>query len=143
MSRPNLKRAAIQARTQARRQLLQTLYQWQITGEGKEETLRKRIVPNAYDVDEFYFDQAWQYITEHGKDLDALAQPHMKRLPSSLDPVERAALWIGLFELSQRKDIHPTVVINEAVELAKKFGSDEGYKFINGILDNVRKSLEN
>jgi transcription antitermination protein NusB len=60
---------------------------------------------------------------------------------NALDPVELAILRMGIYELSQRLDIHYRVIINEALELAKKFGSIEGYKFVNGVLDQAARTL--
>lgn len=141
---PNLKRQAIQARSQARYELLQLLYQWQMQADEAPEA----VLDNRFDnerrreKDGFYFDEAWQHISRHADELAGLFRPFLQRRPfTALDPVERAILWIAAFELTRRKDIHPTVVINEAVELAKTFGADESYKFINGILDKLAKSL--
>ena len=53
-----------------------------------------------------------------------------------------AILRISVYPLIYQKDIHPTIVINEAVDISKEFGSDDSYKFINAVLDNVRKDLE-
>ena len=61
------------------------------------------------------------------------------RKVSLLDPVERAILWIGVYEIDERPDIHPTVTINEAVELAKQFGAADSYKYINATLDKLGK----
>lgn len=141
MSKPSLKRQAIEARGHARRQLLQSLYQWQISADDADNVRHHQLLnPEYQDMDNDYFNQAWAHITEHSAALDALAAPFMERNAQAIDPVEHAILWIGFFELTQRKDIHPTVVINEAIELAKQFGSDDGYKFINGILDKYQKS---
>ena len=144
MNKPAGKRRGVARRSRTRRQLLQTLYQWQLSGDGPE-TVKANQIPNpeAGDLDLPYFDQAWAYITAHRDRLDAVATPYMNRAATQLDPVERAILWIGLFEFGERGDIHPNVVIDEAVELAKHFGSDESYKFINGVLDRINKSPQN
>lgn len=141
--KPNLKRQAIKARSQARYELLQLLYQWQLQEDSPEAVRHNRLESDKrQDIDHFYFDEAWHYITAHHISLSELYFAHLQRRPfSSLDPIERAILWIGAFELTKRPDIHPTVIINEAVELAKKFGADESYKFINGILDKLSKNL--
>lgn len=144
MKEPSLKRQAIEQRSRARRQLIQTLYQWQLSGDEPAVVKANQIInPGVGELDEYYFDQAWDVITLQTDSLEALAIPYLPRPVNQLDPVERAILWLGLFELSQRKDIHPRVVINEAIELAKQFASDDGYKFINGVLDKVSKSLAN
>lgn len=144
MKPPIEKRHGVARRSRTRRQLLQTLYQLQLSG-GDPETVKANQIldPEAGMLDLPYFDQAWAYIVTHRDHLDAVATPYMNRAATKLDPVERAILWIGLFELGERRDIHPSVVIDEAIELAKRFGSDESYKFINGVLDRINKSPQN
>ena len=141
MKTPNLKRQAIEQRTRARRELLQLLYQWQISGDKPDSVLRQRFQHHP-DLDEDYFAAAWQGITTDPQALEDKYQPFMSRKAALLDPVERAILWIGAWELTNRFDIHPTVTINEAIEIAKQFGSDDGYKFINGTLDKLAKTLK-
>ena len=121
----NLKRQAIEQRSRARRQLLQALYQWQMSGDDPWSVRRNRLVdPKTGDIDDDY-----------------RVSEHTHRRPSTLDPVERAILWIGVYELIERFDIHPTVTINEAVELAKQFGAADSYKYINATLDQLGKAL--
>ena len=138
---PNLKRQAIEQRSRARRQLLQILYQWQISGDEPRQAYLNRLTdPNTGDVDQHYFDDAYGYICEHNDDLEALYSDYMSRQPKFLDPIERAILWIGAYEIRQRFDIHHSVSINEAVELAKQFGGEDSYKFINATLDKLAKN---
>lgn len=140
---PNLKRQAIEQRSRARRQLLQILYQWQISGDEPRQAYLNRLTdPQTGDIDQHYFDDAYAYICEHHSALEASYSDHMSRQPKFLDPIERAILWIGAYELSQRFDIHPSVSINEAVELAKQFGGEDSYKFINATLDKLAKSTQ-
>ena len=56
-----------------------------------------------------------------------------------MNPVELAILRLGAFELSKRIDIPYRVVINEAIELAKKYGATESHKYINGVLDKLAR----
>lgn len=138
---PNLKRQAIEQRSRARRQLLQLLYQWQISGDEPRQAYINRLTdPNTGDIDQHYFDDAYADISDHYADLEASYSAFMSRAPTALDPVERAILWIGAHEILKRIDIHPSVSINEAVELAKQFGGEDSYKFINATLDKLAKS---
>lgn len=141
MKTPNLKRQAIEARARARRELMQLLYQWQINGDSPADTLKRRF-QHHHDLDEEYFAAAWEGITTNPQALEEKYQPFMSRKAELLDPVERAILWIGAWEMSNRFDIHPTVTINEAIEMAKQFGADDSYKFINGTLDKLAKSIK-
>lgn len=141
MKTPNLKRQMIEARSRARRELMQLLYQWQVNGGNAAETLTHRFQQH-HDIDEEYFEAAWHGITENPQALEEKYQPFMSRKAAMLDPVERAILWVGAWELTNRFDIHPTIAINEAIEMAKQFGADDSYKFINGTLDKFAKTLK-
>lgn len=81
-------------------------------------------------------------VLRHGQVLDALIQQHAKnwRL-NRMSLVDRNILRIGVFELSYRPDIPGKVAINEAIELAKKFSTDDAVSFINGVLDAVLKEM--
>ena len=137
---PNLRRRAIEQRSRARRLLLQTLYQWQITGDPPHHVRMNRMEdPKAREIDEDYFATAYTYITTHREELGNRLATVNNRKVSLLDPVERAILWIGAYEIDERPDIHPTVTINEAVELAKQFGAADSYKYINATLDKLGK----
>ena len=137
---PNLRRRAIEQRSRARRLLLQTLYQWQITGDPPHLVRMNRMEdPKAREIDEDYFAAAYTYITTHREELGNRLAIVNNRKVSLLDPVERAILWIGVYEIDERPDIHPTVTINEAVELAKQFGAADSYKYINATLDKLGK----
>jgi N utilization substance protein B len=65
----------------------------------------------------------------------------LDRAIESVDPVERAILRLGAYELSHKPEVPYRVVINEAVELAKVFGAEQGHKFVNGVLDQVAKKV--
>jgi N utilization substance protein B len=73
-------------------------------------------------------------------DLDSSYEQLLDRPLDELDPVERALLRLGTFELKERIDVPYRVVINESVALAKKFGATDSYRYINGVLDKVARS---
>ena len=66
--------------------------------------------------------------------------PHLDREIDRVDPIERAALRIGAYELRHRIDVPYRVVINEAVEVAKRFGTEYGHTYVNGVLDKLAAS---
>jgi len=66
-------------------------------------------------------------------------EEHLDRGKDDLGAVELALLRIGSYELAERVDIPYKVVINEAVNLAKKFGATDSFKYINGLLDKVAR----
>ena len=89
------------------------------------------------EVDRDYFDALWRGVTGEYDSLMAELAPHVDRSVDALSPIERAVLAIAAWELVHRLDIPYRVVINEAVELAKRYGGTDGYKFVNGVLDKV------
>jgi len=73
--------------------------------------------------------------------LDGMLGDWIDRPVAQLDPVEHAVLWIGIDELRAHLEVPYRVVLNESVELAKKFGATEGHKFINAVLDRAARQL--
>ena len=73
--------------------------------------------------------------------LDEIIEPFLDRPISDLNPIELIILRMGVYELADRPDIPYRVIINECLELAKKFGAEEGYKYVNGVLDKVARKL--
>ncbi len=130
------------ARRNARYYALQALYQWQISAapasEIEAEFLAHQITKKT-DLD--YFKELIHAVTQQFKELDDQITPFLRRPIDELDPIELAVLRLGTYELVKRPDIPYRVIINEALELTKKFGSIEGYKFVNGVLDQVAKKL--
>lgn len=139
---PNLRRQAIEARIQARHQLLKLLYQWQLSGDEPSKVWHQQITPEAEyaEIEQNYLDSAWDYIINQHHALENHAKPYLQRDIKHLDPIERAILWIGIYELTTRPDIHPSVSIDQAVELTKQYGGEDSHKFINGILDKIHKN---
>ena len=130
------------ARSLARERAMQALYQWQLTGQElaaiEQQFLDEQ---DMKDVDKKYFKELLHGVPKQIDEFDALCDELLSRPIGQVDPVERAILRISLYELKQRLDIPYRVVINEAVELAKSFGAEQGHKFINGTLDKAAKSL--
>ncbi len=130
------------ARHKARRFALQALYQWQIANHSTEEIAaqfaQERLMPKA---DKAYFQELITEIPAKQADLDSQFEPFLDRSLTDLDPIELAILRIATYEMIARLEIPYRVVINEAVELAKEFGAEEGYKYINGIIDHLAKKL--
>ena len=80
-------------------------------------------------------------IPTHLAALLTTPHPPLDRAVDALDPVERALLYLGTYELAYRVDVPYKVVINEAVELAKVFGATDSYKYVNGVLDKLAPIL--
>lgn len=129
------------ARSRARRILLQAMYQWQLTGQDVAEVEAQFVEEGSTKgLDADYFHTLVHDITSNVDALDDALTPSLDRPIARLDPIERAILRIGAFELTFRKDVPWRVVINEAVELAKTFGAEQSHKYINGVLDKVART---
>jgi len=128
------------ARRNARRYALQAMYQWQVAGapvaDIEAEFLKHQIDKK---IDLAYFKELIYGVTSMKLEIDDEMRPFLGRGVHEIDPVELAVLRIAIYEILKRPDVPYRVVINEALELAKKFGSVEGHKFVNGILDRVAK----
>jgi transcription antitermination protein NusB len=130
------------ARSLSRRLAMQALYQWQMTGQTFAELRHQFATEEEYaDVDPEYFIALLQGVIDEAATLDARLGELIDRPVAQLDPVEHAVLLLGLHELEHRLDVPYRVVINESVELAKKFGATEGHKFINAVLDRAARVL--
>lgn len=135
-------RRSSHARRQARRVAMQALYQWQMTGyEPKDILLQYRDDPELEKADREYFRDLLLGVTDEVAGLDDLLSPYMDRSVAELDPVERAILRLAVFELRERIEVPYRVVINEAVELTRKFGATDAHKFVNGVLDKLGREL--
>lgn len=136
------KSASTGARTRARELLLQALYQQQIAGHDATELLKQFREQTAYErVDQEFFDEALVAIGKTQQDLEKLIEPVVDRPMEQLDPVEKGILLIGVFELQTRLDVPFRVIINEGVNLAKRFGALDGHKYINACLDLAAQNL--
>ena len=130
------------ARTLSRRLAMQALYQWQLTGQSFAELRNQFAADEGYpEVDAEYFAGLLGGVVEGAAALDERLGGLLDRPVAQLDPVEHAVLLIGLYELGHLPDTPYRVVINEGVELAKKFGATDGHKFVNAVLDRAAREL--
>lgn len=132
------KAASAGARSRARELLVQALYQMQLTGHGADELAAQfHERPEYSRVDRDYFDRQLAAICGARKSLEAIIGSLADRPVSQLDPVELGILLIGIHELESQADIPFRVVINEAINLAKRFGAVDGHKYVNAVLDRA------
>lgn len=126
----------------ARQAAVQALYQWDLTEQAPEVILEHFIQQHDItEIDEEYFQLLVREVPLYHQELEAHITPMLDRELDDVDPVERAILRIGAYELEYQSDVPRNVVINESVELAKTFGAELSYKFINGVLDKVAADL--
>ena len=124
-------------RRRARELVLQGLYQCQVGGNSPDD-VRVHLAENpAFErADLEFFTALWQGVAPDFAAVVASVAAHVDRPVADLSPVERAILAIGAWELAHCPGTPYRVVINEAVELAKRYGATDGHKFVNGVLDH-------
>jgi len=129
------------ARRAARHYAVQAMYQWQLNDSAitdiEYEFLRYHITRK---VDLEYFKELIHGVPKYLDEIDKEIGNFIKRTTiDEVDPIELAILRLATYELLKRPDVPYRVIINEALELTKKFGSIEGFKFVNGILDRIAR----
>ncbi len=135
-------RALSRQRAVARKLALQALYRWQINECPWQDLVQEfGAAEDMSRADREYFRELLEAICGSRAALDELLAPLIDRSPALLDPVEHAALLIGLHELAHRPDVPYRVVINEAVMLTKRFGATDGHKYVNAVLDRAARQL--
>ncbi|VAW81580.1 Transcription termination protein NusB [hydrothermal vent metagenome] len=132
----------LNARRQARRLGMQAIYQWLMADTDLNDLEAQfKAQDESKRADLEYFHELIFKVAEHSELISAILVNHTSIPLNEIDPVERSVLLVAIYELKFRLDIPFKVVINEAVGLAKKFGAEEGHKFVNGILDKVAHEL--
>ena len=131
-----------QAKTNARKCAVQALYQWQMSGDSlsRIETyfLEEELLKGAQKT---YFSEIFHGVPQQLTVIDAALAEFVDRPVEKVDPVERAILRIGGYELLNRLETPYKVIINEGVNLAKCFGAEGSHKYVNGILDKVAQKV--
>ncbi len=131
------------ARVRARRSAVQALYQWEMTHSDIREIISEFMNERneIKKADAEYFRELLMGVSAKSDELNAQVIPFLDRPLEKLDPVERAILLVGLYELMYRPELPWRVVVNESVELAKMFGAEQSHKFINGVMDKVARKI--
>ncbi len=126
------------ARSRARRRALQAVYAWEMSGQDMGRIAAQfRAEQDMKVVDGAFFDDLLAGVAAHRDELDQGLAPYLDRAIEDVDPVERAALRLGAYELKYRPDVPYRVVLNEAVEVTKRFGAEHGHTYVNGVLDKL------
>lgn len=133
---------AAHERARARRYAMQALYQWDLSGEQVSAIRAQFLEAEDFSrADTSYFNKTLRDVSDSIETIDKKLSEYIDRPFEQLDPVERAILRIGIYELLSRSDIPYRVTINEAVALARKFGAEQGHAFVNGVLDKAAQHL--
>jgi N utilization substance protein B len=134
--------APVSRRGLARRLTVQALYQWLVNETAPERMLKElRDEDSLGRADVDYFKALLHgCVRESGMLTDTFSE-YLDRKLEQLDPVERAVLMLGSYELMFCPDVPWKVVVNESVNLCKMFGGEDSYKYINGVLDKVARTV--
>ena len=139
MSRPHRSDGVdLAARSRARRRALQAVYAWEISRTPMDKVIIQFEHEQEMEVADLgYFKDLLLGIEKHREAIDQKMRPYLDREVAQVDPIERAVLRIATYELLYRPDVPYRVVINEAIEVAKRFGADFGHTYVNGVLDQA------
>ncbi len=126
----------------ARQRAVQALYQLQINPDTPRAVVEQFLASQDFgNVDAEYFREL---VIRTGNQLSEVAEqcgPYLNIPWHQLDIMERAILALAWVELTEQAQIPVKVVINEAVELAKRFGAEQSHAFINGVVDRLARQI--
>ena len=126
------------ARSRSRRRALQAIYAWQINGANERDLIAQFAHEQAHEIADLeYFEDLVRGVLRHVGELDAALADHLDRGVDEVDAIERAALRIAAYELQHRPDVPYRVIIDEALKTVKRFGSEHGHTYVNGVLDRA------
>ena len=126
------------ARSRSRRRAVQALYAWQMSGSAMDAIIDQfRHEQDMQVADLAYFEDLLKGVDREHAGIDEALKPWLDRPIEEVDPLERAVLRMAGYELKFRTDVPYRVVLNEAIEAAKRFGTDFGHTYVNGVLDHV------
>ncbi len=127
-------------RKRARRRALQAIYQWQITHQDASEILRQfREIQDLSQVDEAYFERLLLCVIREKERIAEALRPFLDRPMEQVDVMERVVLMIGTWELLDCPEIPYRVVLDESIDLARRFGSEQGHSYVNAVLDKAAR----
>jgi N utilization substance protein B len=136
------KSASKSARSRAREFALQALYQVLVgKNEAADIDLFTRDLSGFHKADSAHYDALLYGCSEQTADLDKLILPLLDRSMAEISPIERAVMWIGVFEMKHCLDVPWRVSLNECIELAKEFGGTDGHKYVNAVLEGLAPQL--
>ena len=122
--------------------VVQGLYQWALSGESPTQIELYLAESDEFKAaDQAYFQTCFRGVLESQAALQALIEAALDRPWAQVSPVEQGILMLGVFELRDAPEVPYRVVINEAVELSKSLGGNEGHRYVNGVLDRMAPQL--
>ncbi|KTC89671.1 transcription antitermination factor NusB [Fluoribacter dumoffii] len=137
-----MEKQSISGKRKARKLALQALYQWFMSGNELHEIEAEfRVINNMAKVDVDYFCRILHGVPEQVATLDERITPFLDREITGLNPIELTVLRIGSFELLYCPEIPYKVVLDESISLTKEFGSQDGYRYVNGVLNSLAQQV--
>ncbi len=137
-----MEKEAIRGKRRARKLALQALYQWHMSGhETVEVEAQFRAVTNMTKVDSEYFCRLLHGVPQHLLKLETTISPFLDRPIEGLNPIELTILRLSVFELFYCPEVPYRVVLDESISLAREFGSQDGHRYVNGVLNGVARQV--
>jgi N utilization substance protein B len=128
------------ARSRARRRAAQAVYAWQVGGNPMSRVIEEfRHEQDMEIADLDYFEDLLRGVDKHCAEIDSALTPFLDREMAQVDPIERAVLRLAAYELRHRPDVPYRVILNEAIEVTKRFGAEHGHTYVNGVLDKAAR----
>jgi N utilization substance protein B len=130
----------------------QALYSWEASGGEKNAAITENLMDFSWleDKREKLDEETANFsrlliagTIENKKNVDAMIQGHLKNWDiSRINRVDLAILRMSAYTLMYQDDVPPSIVIDEAIGISKEYGADDSFRFINGVLDGIRKTLQ-
>ena len=119
----------------SRDKVVQALYEMELSNSRLDELLKDNEMLERYP----HFEDLLSGVVKSMDNIDELLNRYIDRDLSSIDPVEKNIIRLSIYELTSTKLDKP-IIIDESIRLTKKYGSQDGYKYVNAILDKIIKS---
>jgi N utilization substance protein B len=127
-------------RRRARRRVLQALYQWQMTGDSAAKIISQFLDEQSWErVDREYFELLLNQSINETTAITTGLQPFLDRPLEQVDCLERSILQLAAAELRYHPDLPFRVVLDEAIDLAKRFGAEQSHSYVNAVLDKAAR----
>lgn len=138
----DVQKKEIKKKQRARRFALQALYQWLMTKESVSEIEAQfRSQHDMEKVDGNYFCLLLHGVLNHLSTIEENIKPFLDRPITSLNPIELTIIRLGTFELLYSLEVPYRVILDETIVLAKEFGSQDGYRYVNGVLHGLAQCV--
>ncbi|MCX7114861.1 MAG: transcription antitermination factor NusB [Gammaproteobacteria bacterium] len=135
-----MQKKEIKAKQRARQLAVQSLYQWSMTQQPVEEIEAQFFSMNDMEkIDGPYFSELLRGILLHLDEIDTAFTPFLDRPINELQPVELSVLRVAGYELMFSLETPYRIILDESVNLAKTFGAQDGYRYVNGVLNQLAK----